>query len=65
MSLKSTFSIAVVDMYWTAPELLRQVNPPFNGTPKADVYSFAIILRELLYSSETGPYHDINLVPKG
>ncbi|XP_071762857.2 guanylate cyclase 2G [Centroberyx gerrardi] len=51
-------------MYWTAPELLRQVSPPFNGTPKGDVYSFAIIMRELLYSSDTGPYHDINLEPK-
>ncbi|KAJ3607518.1 hypothetical protein NHX12_024569 [Muraenolepis orangiensis] len=37
---------------------------PFNGTPKGDVYSFAIIMRELLYSTEVGPYHDVNLEPK-
>ncbi|KAM6951124.1 guanylate cyclase 2G [Aplochiton taeniatus] len=52
------------EMYWTAPELLRQVYFPYNGTPKGDVYSFAIIMRELIYSSEVGPYHDINLEPK-
>ena len=52
-------------MYWTAPELLRQPYVPFNGTQKADVFSFAIIMRELVYSSEAGPYHDISLEPKG
>ncbi|KAM3842593.1 guanylate cyclase 2G [Diretmus argenteus] len=51
-------------MYWTAPELLRQVSVPLNGTPKGDIYSFAIIMRELMYSSESGPYHDLNLEPK-
>ncbi|XP_054656735.1 guanylate cyclase 2G [Dunckerocampus dactyliophorus] len=51
-------------LYWTAPELLRQGNPPVKGTPKADVYSFAIILWELMYNSSNGPYHDIHLQPK-
>ncbi|CAB1312190.1 unnamed protein product [Coregonus sp. 'balchen'] len=51
-------------MYWTAPELLRQDQLPFNGTPKGDIYSFAMIMRELIYSSEVGPYHDIQLEPK-
>nr|XP_046234041.1 guanylate cyclase 2G [Scatophagus argus] len=52
------------EMYWTAPELLRQVGVPVNGTPKGDVYSFAIILWELMYNSKGGPYQDINLEPK-
>lgn len=56
---------SVVELYWTAPELLRQISEPVNGTPKGDVYSFAIIMWELMYSSKAGPYHDINLEPKG
>lgn len=55
----------VVDLYWTAPELLRHVGLPCNGTPKGDVYSFAIIMWELMYNSKAGPYQDINLDPKG
>uniref|UniRef100_A0A3Q2CKS9 Guanylate cyclase n=1 Tax=Cyprinodon variegatus TaxID=28743 RepID=A0A3Q2CKS9_CYPVA len=52
------------DLYWTAPELLRQVGLPCNGTPKGDIYSFAIIMWELMYNSKGGPYQDINLDPK-
>ncbi|XP_053496401.1 guanylate cyclase 2G [Ictalurus furcatus] len=52
------------ELYWIAPELLREVHLPFNGTQKADVFSFAIIMREIIYSTEVGPYHDIQLEPK-
>ncbi|XP_073774675.1 guanylate cyclase 2G isoform X3 [Danio rerio] len=52
------------EMYWTAPEFLREIFYPFNGTQKGDVYSFAIIIRELIYSTEVGPYHDVHLEPK-
>ncbi|XP_041124875.1 guanylate cyclase 2G-like [Polyodon spathula] len=52
------------ELYWTAPEILRQVHHTFNGTQKADVYSFAIILRELIYDGETGPYHDLQMEPE-
>ncbi|XP_060743863.1 guanylate cyclase 2G [Tachysurus vachellii] len=52
------------ELFWIAPELLREVHLPFNGTPKADVFSFAIIMRELIYSTELGPYSDIQLEPK-
>uniref|UniRef100_A0A8D3A295 Guanylate cyclase n=1 Tax=Scophthalmus maximus TaxID=52904 RepID=A0A8D3A295_SCOMX len=51
-------------MYWRAPELLRQAGLLTNGTPKGDIYSFAIILWELMYNSKAGPYHDLNLEPK-
>ncbi|XP_055085369.1 guanylate cyclase 2G [Periophthalmus magnuspinnatus] len=52
------------EMYWTAPELLRQVGHQFYGTPKGDVYSFAMIMWELMYNSRSGPFSDFNLEPK-
>eukprot|EP00064_Thunnus_orientalis_P010868 superscaffoldBa00001514_g10897 len=52
------------EMYWMAPELLRQVGLLVNGTPKGDVYSFSMIMWELMYNSRAGPYSDINLEPK-
>ncbi|XP_016112863.1 guanylate cyclase 2G-like [Sinocyclocheilus grahami] len=52
------------EMYYTAPEFLREVYCPFNGTQKGDVFSFAIIMRELIYNTEVGPYHDVHLEPK-
>lgn len=48
-----------------APELLRILNPPSNGTQKGDVYSFAILLYEIYgrkgpfgigHSCESGAY---------
>ena len=43
------------DQLWTAPELLRMTTRPINGTQKADVYSFAIILQEIMFRAE--PYY--------
>uniref|UniRef100_A0A670XZF8 Guanylate cyclase n=1 Tax=Pseudonaja textilis TaxID=8673 RepID=A0A670XZF8_PSETE len=48
------------DLYWTSPELLRMEEYPFHGTQKGDVYSFAIIMRELIYNHEDGPFQDQN-----
>ena len=42
------------DQLWTAPELLRMTTRPINGTQKADVYSFAIIMQEIMFRAE--PY---------
>jgi len=42
------------DQLWTAPELLRMTTRPINGTQKADVYSFAIILQEIMFRA--APY---------
>lgn len=58
-------ALCVVEMYWTAPEHLRQVGDLVKGTPKGDIYSFAIIMWEIMYNSKAGPYSDINLEPKG
>ncbi|XP_043569097.1 guanylate cyclase 2G [Chiloscyllium plagiosum] len=49
------------ELYWTAPELLRLSEYPLNGTQKGDVYSFAIIMRELLYHGDSGPFHDFQM----
>uniref|UniRef100_A0A8D0GB24 Guanylate cyclase n=1 Tax=Sphenodon punctatus TaxID=8508 RepID=A0A8D0GB24_SPHPU len=47
------------DLYWTAPELLRMKEYPFHGTQKGDIYSFAILMRELIYNNEDGPFQDL------
>ncbi|XP_032890348.1 guanylate cyclase 2G-like [Amblyraja radiata] len=52
------------DLYWTAPELLRCEECPYNGTQKGDVYGFAIITKELIHHGDKGPYHDFLMEPK-
>ncbi|CAH1794616.1 unnamed protein product [Owenia fusiformis] len=46
-------------LLWTAPELMRETCPPDRGTQKADVYSFAIILHEII--ARNGPWGKVNL----
>ncbi|XP_072517568.1 retinal guanylyl cyclase 2-like [Salminus brasiliensis] len=36
------------DLLWTAPELLRTSHPGHSGTPEGDVYSFSIIMQEVV-----------------
>jgi len=58
------------DMLWTAPEILIEKNKGVDkfitGTQKGDVYSFAIIVQEILYRN--GPFficEDNQPEPKG
>ncbi|XP_068115012.1 guanylate cyclase 2G-like [Hyperolius riggenbachi] len=57
-------SVNYSELYWTAPELLRMGRFPFQGTQKGDVYSFAIIMRELIQDHEDGPYQDLSMDPE-
>ena len=51
-------------LLWTAPELLRQeTQRRYYGTKMGDVYSFGIILQELLYRAM--PFFMDSETPKG
>nr|AYD91330.1 retinal guanylyl cyclase 2 GC-F [Carcharhinus amblyrhynchos] len=36
------------ELFWTAPEILRKPQPLLNGTIKGDIYSFSIIMQEVV-----------------
>uniref|UniRef100_A0A182P9Q0 Guanylate cyclase n=1 Tax=Anopheles epiroticus TaxID=199890 RepID=A0A182P9Q0_9DIPT len=44
---------------WKAPEILRDPNCPSKGTQKGDVYSFGIVLYEII--GRKGPWGDVNM----
>lgn len=40
--------LCVVELLWTAPEILRSGQPGLRGSLPGDVYSFAIIMQEVV-----------------
>ncbi|XP_035725180.1 retinal guanylyl cyclase 2-like isoform X1 [Vespa mandarinia] len=50
------------DLLWTAPELLRDVNLRKKGTQPGDVYSFGIIMQEVIVRGE--PFCMLALSPE-
>ncbi|ODM99906.1 Guanylyl cyclase GC-E [Orchesella cincta] len=68
LSIIQTFSHLLyqhqmVELLWTAPELLRDESLRRHGTQAGDVYSFAIIMQEVLVRGE--PYCMLTLSPEG
>ena len=57
-----TWFPAVSELLWTAPEELRKKGW-CPGSQKADVYSFAIILHEIIYRCE--PYDSFDITAAG
>lgn len=55
------FSSRLSDMLWTAPELLR--NPVSGGSFAGDVFSFSIIIQEVI--SRTLPYAMMDMPAHG
>ena len=51
------------DLLWTAPELLRSPALRKTGTQPADVYSFGIIMQEVVVRGE--PFCMLSLSPEG
>ncbi|XP_033624202.1 atrial natriuretic peptide receptor 1-like [Asterias rubens] len=49
---------------WSAPELLRLPEMPLGGTQKADVYSFGVIVHEIIYRESVFYVANVDLSPK-
>lgn len=53
----------VAELLWTSPELLRHSSLRKKGTQTGDVYSFSIILQEVVVRGE--PFCMLALTPEG
>lgn len=57
------FPLLYLDLFWTAPEFLRDLANSRKGTFKGDVYGFSIILQEVVVRGP--PYCMLGLPPEG
>lgn len=55
--------VLLADLLWTAPELLRESRGEGRGTQSGDIFSFAIIMQEVIVRGE--PYCMLALSPEG
>lgn len=53
----------LTELLWTAPEILRDPSLACPGTYPGDVYSFAIIMQEVI--SRCAPFCMLDMPPKG
>ncbi len=51
------------DQFWTAPEIMRDPKLKMKGTYAADVYSFSIIMQEVI--SRCAPFCMLDMPPEG
>lgn len=51
------------DLLWTAPELLRSSSLRRRGSFYGDIYSFAIIVQEVI--TRSSPFCMLDMPPKG
>lgn len=65
MNIKIYISALPPAKLWTAPELLRMINPPLEGSQKGDVYSFAIICQEIVYRNGSFYIENQDVPPQG
>lgn len=64
INLKMFFCLShFLELLWTAPELLRDETLRRQGTQTGDVYSFAILMQEVLVRGE--PFCMLTLTPEG
>lgn len=62
-TINDNYSLVISELLWTAPELLRQSGLRKRGTQPGDVYSFGIIMQEVVVRGE--PFCMLALTPEG
>lgn len=61
--IDKSFLFFLSELFWTAPEFLRDITSTRKGTCKGDVYSFSIILQEVVVRGP--PYCMLGLPANG
>ncbi len=51
-------------LLWSSPEVIRDPHAPIQGSQKGDVYSFSIILHEIIYRRGVFAMNETSVTPK-